>query len=336
MRLALVFGWADPNTIVVALAGFLLRGGIVLLLIPSAVLPSVIGLAGVTGVDAFGIDGHPTPWLFQVVAVISLIAALWLLLAFLVGSLIDVWLIEAASRRDGRSTAEPGPLPPLGVLLDLASVRIVCLVPVVVAIAWATSRIYTAAYNELTSPTNLVTPLAVRVVERAADAVVVIAAAWLISEVVAAIAVRRIILFDVGVRRSIAGALAQLVRRPVSSAGSVVISFGGSVVAIGAAMVATATAFDWCRVAGRNEQPISITIGISPLATTRDFRPAVFVLAVVVLAATWVAALALSGAASAWRSAAFTSEVAAAPPAPQDAQMSELGLSAHSRERSGD
>ena len=60
MGLALAFGLGDLDSVVVALAGFLLRGGIVLLALPSVVLPSVIGIAGVTGVDAFGIDGRPT------------------------------------------------------------------------------------------------------------------------------------------------------------------------------------------------------------------------------------------------------------------------------------
>jgi len=69
MRCALGFGIADRDTIIVALAGFLLRGGIVLLLVPISVLPSVIGIAGATGVDAFGIDGRPTFWLFEMVAI---------------------------------------------------------------------------------------------------------------------------------------------------------------------------------------------------------------------------------------------------------------------------
>ena len=55
MRRALAFGLAGRDTVVVAMAGFMLRGGIVLLAVPSAVLPSVIGLAGALGVNAFGI-----------------------------------------------------------------------------------------------------------------------------------------------------------------------------------------------------------------------------------------------------------------------------------------
>jgi hypothetical protein len=307
MRRALAFG-IDRDTIVVALAGFLLRGGIVLLLVPSVVLPSVIGVAGVIGVNAFGIDGRPTAWLFEIVAIGSTVAAAWLMLAAVVGSLVDVWLIEAALDPEERSMGQPRELPDLRVLLDMAAIRAVCMLPLAAAIAWASSRLYTAAYNELTTPTNLATPLAVRVVESAADGVVVVGLAWLLSEVVAGVAVRRLVLLDRGVWRSIAGALAQLVRRPLSSAFTVALSYGASIVATGLAIAASATAFDWCLVAARNQVPIAMTIGAGSLSTTRDFRPAVFILATVVLAVAWVAAVALSGIASAWRSAAFTLE----------------------------
>ncbi len=307
MRRAVALG-TDRDAMLVALAGFLLRGGIVLLLVPSTVLPSVIGIAGAIGVNAFGIDGRPTAWLFEIVAIGSVVAAAWLMLAAIVGSLVDVWLIEVTLDPHERSMGEPRELPDLRVLLDMAAIRAVCMLPLAAAIAWASSRLYDAAYNELTTPTNLATPLAVRVVESAADAVLVVGLAWLASEVVAGIAVRRLVLLDRGVWRSIGGALAQLGRRPLSSALTVVLSYGASLVATGLAIAATATAFDWCLVAARNQAPIAITIGAGSLSTTRDFRPAVFILTAVVLAVVWVAAAALSGIASAWRSAAFTLE----------------------------
>ena len=148
-RRAWAFGLTDVDTALVALAGFLLRGGIVLLILPSVVLPSVIGIAGATGVDAFGIDGRPTPWLYEVVAIVSTVAALWLILALAVGSLIDVWLIGAALDPEGGATSRRRALPDLDMILDLAGVRVACLVPVAAAIVWAGSRIYTAAYDEL-------------------------------------------------------------------------------------------------------------------------------------------------------------------------------------------
>ncbi|MGA2512349.1 MAG: hypothetical protein ABSG37_01850 [Candidatus Limnocylindrales bacterium] len=325
MRCALGFGIADRDTIIVALAGFLLRGGIVLLLVPISVLPSVIGIAGATGVDAFGIDGRPTFWLFEMVAIFSALSAVWLLLAFLVGSLIDIWLIEAAIDPAGQALRRSRSLPDLRIVLDLAAIRAVCVVPLVLAIVWASSRIYDAAYVQLTTPTNLATPLPVRVVESSADAFVVIGLVWLASEVVAAVAVRRLVLLDPGVPRSIVGALVQVVRRPISTVSTVVVFFGASVAAIGLAMAATATVFDWIRVAARTEQPLLITLGLGPLSATRDFRPAVFMLATAALGVTWLVTLAIAGVASAWRSAAFTVETAAALSETQTASAAEEG-----------
>jgi hypothetical protein len=314
MGLAVAFGMGGLDTVVVALAGFLLRGGIVLLALPSVVLPSVIDIAGATGVQAFGIDGEPTPWLFGVVAIIMGAVVAWLALAGLVGSLVDVWLIEAALDATDRPVRRGRPLPDLGLLLDMVAVRGICLLPLVGALAWAGSRVYTAVYNEMTTPSNLATPLPVRIVENAADAVIAVSLVWLATETIAALAVRRLVLSDDGVGRSIVGALVQTVRRPFSTALTVLASTGASVLATAVALAATATAFDWCRVAARSQQPIAITLGSGPLSTTRDFRPIAFALTALVLAVAWVTAAALYGIASAWRSAAWTGEAAASMP----------------------
>jgi hypothetical protein len=337
MGMALAFGVGELDAAVVALAGFLLRGGVVLLALPSVVLPSVIGIAGVTGIDAVGIDGRPTPWLFEIVAIFGVAVILWLALASLIGSLIDVWLIEATIDAADRPVRRGRPLPELGLLLDMVAVRGICLLPVAAALAWASARVYTVAYNELTTPSNLATPLPVRVVENAVDAVVVVTLVWLVTETIAALAVRRLVLADGGVWGSIVGAVVQIVRRPFSIVSTAVASTGASVLATAIALVATAMAFDWCRIAARNQEPIAMSLGFGPLSTTRDFRPVVFVLAALVLAATWVAAATLSGIASACRSAAWTGEVVASMPSAQvDPAAAELGLSGRSGERSGD
>ena len=337
MGMALAFGIGELDAAVVALAGFLLRGGVVLLALPSVVLPSVIAIAGVTGIDAVGIDGRPTPWLFEIVAIFGGTVILWLALASLIGSLTDVWLIEAAIDAADRPVRRGRHLPDIGLLLDMGAVSGICLYPVSAALAWASARVYTVAYNELTTPSNLATPLPVRIVENAMDAVVVVSVVWLVTETVAALAVRRLVLADGGVWGSIVGTLVQIVRRPFSTVSTAVASTGASVLATAIALVATATAFDWCRIAARNEQPIAISLGFSLFSTTRDFRPVVFVLAALVLTAAWVAAAALSGIASACRSAAWTGEVVASLPSAQVAPTAaELGLSGVSGERSGD
>lgn len=312
MRRALAFGLSGRDTVVVALAGFMVRGGIVLLAIPSAVLPSVIGLAGALGVNAFGIDGRPTTSFFELVAVVSIALAAYLLLAAIVGSLTDVWLVEAALEPGDTSPGGSRPLPSFEQLLNLAGIRAVCLVPLAVALAWAASRIYTSAYNELTTPSNLGVPLVVRTVLGAADAVAVVAVVWLLEETVGALAVRRLLLTGCGVWKAIGGAFNQLLRRPLTSAATVILSYIASALVMAAGIVLIATAFDWCRIAVRLKDPVAWSLGIGPLSTTRDVRPVIFLLAVLALGVAWIAASTLAGVASAWRSAALTGEVAKA------------------------
>lgn len=336
MRRALAFGLSGRDTIVVALAGFMLRGGIVLLAVPSAVLPSVIGLAGTLGVNAFGIDGRPTTSFFEMVAVMSALTASYLLLAAVIGSLIDVWLIEATLDPEGRPPNRPRPLPSIEQLLTLAGIRAVCLVPLAVALAWAGSRIYASAYNELTTPSSLSVPLAVRTVLGAIDAIAVVVVAWLFEETIGAVAVRRLVLTRCGVWRAIGGALIQLIRRPMTSAATVLLSYLASALAMLAGMALIATTFDWCLVAARIQQPIDVSLDIGQLSTTSDARPVLFLLAALALGLAWVAASTLAGISSAWRSAAITGEVAGAiSQAAGKPSVSRLGLSETTSATSG-
>ena len=324
-----------------ALAGFLLRGGIVLLALPSVVLPSVIGIAGVTGVDAISIAGQPTPWLIELIALAIVGAVVWLAAASLVGSLTDIWLIQMTLDSGGDGRQGGIPLPKMPLLLRLAAIRMICLVPLAIALSWAATRIFNATYDELTTPSNLASPLPLRVVLAAGDAVAVVTVVWLASETIAAIAVRRELLAGGGVWRSVLGAAGQMVRRPISTLLTAAISHATSAVAIGLALVGISTAFNWCRIAARNPVPIAIKLGIGDFSTTRDFRPVAFALATVAIAVAWFAALAIAAVTSAWRSAAFTNEVADALPATSSraggaTERSGLGLSVAPGERSGD
>jgi hypothetical protein len=309
-RRAFTFGLAGDNA-TVALAGFLVRGGIVLLTLPGVVLPSIIGVAGAVGISSFAIDGSPTRQLYVIVIVAVMAALAWLAAAGVIGSLVDAWLIQAAAD-DELTSSRTRPLPDSGLVIDLVAMRGICLLPLALATAWAGTRIYSAAYAELITPTNLVVPIFVRVVQSAADAVAVVVAAWLVMELVAGIAVRRMILGGEGVGSALRGALWQIATRPLSTALTLVTWTATSVVITAVAMGATATAFGWTLSAARLPDPIALTVGLGPLATTRDFRPVVFAAAAAVLVAAWLAGAAISGAASAWRSAAWTAEVQAA------------------------
>jgi hypothetical protein len=130
---------------------------------------------------------------------------------------------------------------------------------------------------------------------------------WLICETVAAMAVRFAVLEGRGILGSFAGAFSQLAHRPLSSLLTATVTTGISVLALGLALVFTATAFDWSRIAARSTYPFSL------FGSNLDLRAMVFALAALALALAWVVSLVVAGETSAWRSAAFTAEA-------QDAQ----------------
>jgi hypothetical protein len=337
MRRAVEFSLGDTDATVAALVGFLLRGGFLVVLLPIVVLPSVIGVAGATGVDAFGIDGRPTAWLFEIAAIVAVIAAAYLILAFVVGSLVDLIVIGAALDRESGAAPRTRTLPGTGLVLDLAVIRAICAAPLGPVIYWAGVQIWASAYSELTTPTNLATPLVGRVLQAVAPAVALLVLTWLLSEVVGAIVIRRMVLFDTGIAQSFADGIFQMIRRPISTTATAFVSYGISAAAIGLAMDASATAFDWCRIAARASQSITVTIGVAPFSTTRDFRPVVFALTAAALCVSWLAALVISGIASAWRSAALTGETLAAEPTVDiDTAAQRCGLLGQDSDRSGD
>jgi len=311
-RLAAALCLAGSDVPTVALAGFLVRGGLALLLLPSVVLPSVIAIAGATGVRAFTLSGDPTPWFVEVLAAAGVGALLWLVLSLVIGSLTDLWLVREAVEFGHDGADRPWPAAGSGLIAGMASVRLACLVPLAVALIWAGGQVYTATYNELITPSDLAVALPLRVLGDATDAVAAVAATWLACETVAAIAVRRMILTGTSPWRAIGGALLQIVRRPLWTLLAVAISLAASGLALAIAFLGTATAYGWVAATARSDERIAVRLGFGAAATTRDFRPVVFLLAVVALAAAWLVALSLAGLASAWRSGAITHEVVAA------------------------
>jgi hypothetical protein len=300
IRLAAAFGLVGSDVPTVALAGFLVRGGIVLLLLPGVVLPSVIGIAGATGARAFTLSGDATPWFVEVLALVGAGLLVGLVLSVVIGSLVDVWLVRAALEAGDDDPDRSRPVVGPGLIVRLVSIRLACLVPLAVASIWAGGRVYTATYNELITPSDLAVALPLRVIGDATDAVAVVVVTWLACETIAAIAIRRLILTGDAVWRAIAGGLAQIAKRPIWTLLTAATSLAPSGAATFVALFGTATTYGWVTVAARSDEPIVL------------LRFAVFVLAVLALAAAWILALALSGITSAWRSAAFTHEVAAA------------------------
>ncbi len=345
LRLAADFAHSG-ETGTLALMGFLVRGGIVVVLLPAVVLPSLINVAAILGVRGISIEGELTPWLLELISIAAAGLLLWLLVAGWLASLADVWLIRLAARRAtqrSRGTTSRGGLayPPAPTLVRLVAIRVICLLPLGPSLAVAALQVYDAAYSELITPTELATPFVIRVVTQSWTGILAVALVWLAEETIAGIAVRREVLLSHGVPGSLVAAVRHVVRRPLQTVATVAVTYAGSILAIGLALAAMAVAFDWCRVAARNPTQVPVTIGLGEFATTRDFRPVIFAAAVVALALAWTVALAVSALTAAWRSGALTNEVIAGLPDGDPAVSAALPstmlqASGPTAERSGD
>ncbi len=281
-----------------ALVAFLARGGILVLAFPIVVLPTLIGISNLVG-PASVTAGGPAPRL--VALVVAGIAASIAVVA--VGTLVAA-AAETAFLRASVALAPDGRREPIlfGTTLApagsgrgttrVAALRLVLLVPVAAAVAAALPAWIEVAYRELTLPTDLVTPLAVRVLAGAPAAGGLVMFAWIAAEVVGAFAARRAVLLDTGWPRAIGHGLVDPVRAPVGTLLTTV-----AALAIGiATLVPSVWVLAWAWELART--PL-VDEGISPAAAGGT----------VVLATAWAGVLLLASVAAAWRGCLATAEL---------------------------
>jgi hypothetical protein len=297
---ALLVVLARPEIAAVSLAGFLVRGGLLVVLFPIVVLPTPAGLANVFAPAIVQLYfGHISG---DVVALVGgSIAALlaWLVIANLVGARLDVALArDAALDDDGASATGTIPWrdtsPPIsewGVTWRAFAVRLTAHLPLAIVLAWGAFRIYEATYAELTSPFEVVTPLVVRILNDVPDAIAALVISWILGEAAGGLGVRYLVLGP----RSAIGALWRgwfhLIRDPLASLTTLVVTdvvlagiLAFSFAAAGAAWtLVEETAFDG---------------GDATLT----------VAAALALAAAWLAGLVAIGLATCWRSVSWTLE----------------------------
>ncbi len=278
----------------VALAAFLVRGGILVLAVPILILPTPIGVASFIGADAVTAAG-PTDRFLVMAAAAGLALAAAVGAGFVVGAVADrvvlrAWAFDrpvaAPSFAEGRRSGAAA-----GVARVIA-VRVVASIPLVVACAWAIPRIATAGYRELTLPDDLATPFPLRVLAAAPEAAVAIVAGLLVTELIAGLATVHVVVDGSSVPRSLGRVAPDLVRRPLPVLGAFLLGVTGLVVLTGIPLAVSALAWGAARRA--------LTAGDAVFA----------LLAVVALSATWIASLAAAGAVGAWRRAALASALA--------------------------
>lgn len=293
-----------PSLWVVALCGFLARGGIVVLVLPMTPFPSTVGLAtfvGPTSVTASGL----TPDSVARLALAGSLAIGWLLAGSVVGALTDIAVVDGL----GPGQATSGRVDRRRVV-RLVGLRLVALLPLGVVVALTARSVGELVYHELILPSDVAAPIVLRVVQGAQVQVAGIALAWIAGEALGGIAVRLAILEDRSFGRAITGAVAHVVRHPLTTllataAGLLVLG-----AAIGPPLIATGMAWT--------------SLG-EALAGSID--GSAVVLATILLVGAWLGGATLAAIVAAWRGALWTAEVAR----PGDRAGALTGTPAHTR-----
>lgn len=283
-----------PGLWAVALAGFLGRGGIVLLALPIVVLPTATGIASAISQDVVSVAlGGPNPGIYRLAAIAVGGFLAWLGLGWLVGAAADVALVRAvAATGDQGRPVRPRVLPRAFVA------RLLAHVPLVAVLVLSVPAVIAATYHELILPGELVTPLVVRVLRAVPVHVAAIAATWVLGETIGGLAVRRIVLGGRGVGRALAEAVALIVRRPAGSLLTTLLGLAAAVALLALPLVAVGTAWGRLRFA----------LAADAFAGTIITRTILFV-------ALFGGALVVAGFTAALRSALWTIEASRAEPA---------------------
>lgn len=272
-----------PGLWPIALAGFLARGGIVLFVAPVVVPPSLVGLATFIGPASITPAGPTTGLIVRVILGAGLLAVA-VLLGTIIGSMAELALIGAVRGETGGSVP--------GLLRRVVVIRLICLLPVAIVIGLGIQRLGQIVYEELTLPSDLVTPMAIRVVIRAPQIVGAIVVAWLAGETWAGLATRLAAVQGSGVGHALAGAIGLWIRRAVPivalAALSTVLAVGVLALAIG--LVAWSWGFARDALLGSTGPADLVTIGGST----------------VLFAACWLIGLTAAGALAAGRAVAWT------------------------------
>jgi len=288
---------SHPSTWILALAAFLLRGGILIIAAPILVLPSAVGLGNVLApsISAF-VFGGLSPGLASVIGLTLVGVMAWLVLG---GALAGATEAEAVRiiAADEDATAPAGrPIDPPrvgGRIWRIVIVRWAASLPLLVALTLGIARLVTVAYRELTVPSAVATPVAVRIVQGAPDALLGIAITWVLGGIVGALAVRHLVLVGSSVPDALIFALDRLVRHPLRSSMLALGPLASLIVvlaaALGGASVASGLVRAWL---GEGAGIATAAIGL------------------LVFLGVWTVGLVLVGVAAAWRTAAWTVDAA--------------------------
>lgn len=291
---ALMAVLARPAWWILALAGFLVRGGIVPFLVAIVSLPSPLALSNVLAPVITPLYfGRLEPGTAVLIGGMVVAAIVWLVGGSWVAAATEVVLV-----RDARSVALDEGLPVAAtppaarrLIPRAAAAHLVSVFPLALAVGFGSIAILDATYRELVNPSDAGS-IVVRVLAGAIGPVGIIIVAWLLGEIVGGAAARRVVLLDERVLGAVGRAAAGLVRRP---AGSFLAPLATTLIlAVDVLAVLLVVGIVWSDVRDRLLHPLD-----DPVATG---------LGLATFAGGWCLALAVTGLIGAWRSAAMTFE----------------------------
>jgi hypothetical protein len=286
---------ADPRLWLLGAAGFMLRGGIVVLVAPMLVLPTQVEIRLLLG-DYLGTSGF-TPSFFGLLIGAAIVAAAILVAIVVILARLELALFDAVAanaRVDGPARATPASRGAL--LARLVTVQAWTLIAVIAAALPLAFAIGDSAYAEVIRPTSTA-PIYERVLTSVGLPLTAFVVAILVIEALSAVISRRLLAGrdrSVGLRRAAAEALRRSLRSPVRTLSTAV---SGWLIAIAAlAPVVALIVFAWQPV----RRAFLSTVSAADVADPRSL------LAAVVLAGTLVVGVAVAGLMSAVRSAIWT------------------------------
>ena len=284
---------ATPASWVLALLSFLLRGGIVLVLLPVVTVPSAVGLGNVLGPALTDLVlGDTMTALVLVSGTTLVVLAAWLGIGGWIAAAAEAETIRlvAADEEVGAAGVAASPRRVAGRILVA---RLVVLLPLLLALAVGGVRVVTVAYRELTVPSGPGLPLVTRVAAGAAESLAVILVAWLAAEVLGALAARHIALRGRMVGGALRDAILDVVRHPFGVLLATVLPLATLVLVLVPSAVASGA-----------------TWGALRTTLVGDASPVVVAGLVLLFVVLWLGGLVLVGLVSAWRGAVWTVLVA--------------------------
>jgi hypothetical protein len=291
---ALLAALGRPSWWILALAGFLVRGGILIFIVAIVTLPSPLALSNVLAPLLTPLYlGRLEPTTAGVIATALGSIAAWVVAGCWFAAATEVVLIRDARQAatDEGLPVGPGQAPGRLLITRAAAAHLVALVPMLLAIGIGSFEILSVTYRELINPTDA-SPILLRVASAAWGPVVVIIAAWVLGELVGGMAVRRIVLGGESVVGAVVRSAVSLVRRPGGSLVAPLVIM--AILLIDLAAVLMVVAIVWTHVRMRFVHPFDDTAATA--------------LALLTLGAGWCLALLVTGLIEAWRSVAMTFE----------------------------